>query len=112
MAVGTSETDDEQVGIRFITQNFQVGNRDARYFVPAQVVHQVMVLGVGGDAASFTVLLQSAEDVRVAFRAGDSPVACQCLRVALVRTVLVFLLFRCEMRMNLRELVYIGQLPS
>ena len=111
MAVGGAEADDEQVGIVIVALDLKVWYGDERHFLRTQVVHHVMVVWLSGDGACLAVLLQSAENVLVALLSRDGPVASLALRVAQIRRVFVFLVGRGIVGVNLRQLVYVGQLP-
>ena len=70
-----------------------------------------MVLRLGGDGSCVTALLQSAQDVRIAFLTRDGPVAGAVLRVALVRGITPLLRVGGIVRAYLRQQVDVGHLP-
>ena len=53
--VGASETNNQQVGVIGASLYLDIGNGYLGYFLGAQVAHQVVVFGVGGDGTRPTV---------------------------------------------------------
>ena len=70
-----------------------------------------MVLRIGRDGTGLAVLLQSAQNVVVAFHTGDSPVAHLCLLVAEIRGVVALHLGSSVVRTDFGQLLHGGQAP-
>ena len=74
MAVGGTKAHDEQFCIVLITQDFEVGHRDAVDLLLTQTSHEIVVLGVRRDGTRLVVLLQATQDVGETFATRHSPV--------------------------------------
>ena len=111
MAEGASETDNQQFGVVGIAHNLNVWHGYLVDFQRTLAAHLVVVLRVSGYRSSVAVFLQTAQDVLKAFLSGYRPIACARLRVTAVRRIVALLVSGSVMRVYLRQLVDVRQLP-
>ena len=112
MSIGTTETNNEQLGILGVSLYHKVGYGDGIYLLLAQTGHQVVVLGVGRDGTCLVVLLQTTEDMLESFASGHCPVAHAILLLTLVGSPCTLQFFRHVGRIDGCIFSQIGQAES
>ena len=85
VSVGATKAYDEEVGIVFVTQHFEVRHLNLIDFLLTELCHQVVVLWIRRDSTRLVVLLQTAQDVLETFTTRHCPITYTCLRIAEVR---------------------------
>src|SRR5574344_2788530 len=111
MSEGTTESYDEQLGIVLVAQHLYIGYWNIGNLLCPQLTHDIVVFRLGRDSACLSVLLQTTEDMCISFLSRHCPIAHLSFGIALVWSVIAFLLGSDIMRFDGVETLYCRQFP-